>query len=207
MNFLSIGIAGGTGSGKTTLAESLARAIGVDQDVVLIAQDSYYHDQSDLEMVDRASINYDHPDALELDLLTHHLEELRIGQGVEMPCYSFRTHCRKPNTQSIAPVSVAIVEGILIFQHAPTRNALDLKVFVDAPVETRMERRIRRDIEDRGRIESAARRQFEKTAQPMHEIFVEPSRHHADLIVSGLSPIESMVNEVLGLYLDMQHSA
>jgi len=207
MNFLSIGIAGGTGSGKTTLAESLARAISVDQDVVLIAQDSYYHDQSAIEMVDRASINYDHPDALELDLLTHHLEELRIGQGVEMPCYNFQTHCRKPNTQSVAPVPVAIVEGILIFQHAPTRNALDLKVFVDAPVETRMERRIRRDVEDRGRIESTARRQFEKTAQPMHEIFVEPSRHHADLIVSGLSPIESMVNEVLGLYLDMQHSA
>ena len=96
MNFLSIGIAGGTGSGKTTLAESLARAISVDQDVVLIAQDSYYHDQSAIEMVDRASINYDHPDALELDLLTHHLEELRIGQGVEMPCYNFQTHCRKP---------------------------------------------------------------------------------------------------------------
>lgn len=198
MNFFAIGIAGGTGSGKTTLAEELSRVI--QRPLVLISQDSYYRDQSGIEMAERLQVNYDHPDALEFDLLAHHLEELRAGRGIEMPCYDFETHCRKPDLQRVEPVAVVIVEGILIFHHPPTRNALDLKVFIDTPEETRLERRIRRDVETRGRVESTVREQFEAIAQPMHERFVEPSRQHADLVVSGRDPEQTLVDEVLRNY-------
>lgn len=203
MNFYAIGIAGGTGSGKTTLANALAREFAVVRDVVVIGQDSYYHDHSELDMTERSFINYDHPDALELELLACQVDELRTGRAIDVPSYNFQTHCRELETTRVEPVSLAIVEGILIFQHAPTRNVLDLKVFVDTPKALRKERRIRRDTEERGRTESAVERQFDASAQPMHEIFVEPSKHHADVIVSGRDPIDTVVREVLSHCLNI----
>ena len=181
----------------------MAREFSVVRDVAVIGQDSYYHDHSELDMTERAFINYDHPDALELELLACHVDELRTGRGIDMPLYDFQTHCRGPETERVEPVSLVLVEGILIFQHAPTRNVLDLKVFVDAPTALRKERRIRRDTEERGRTESAVQRQFDTSAQPMHEIFVEPSKHHADVIVSGRDPIDTVVREVLSHCLDI----
>ena len=202
MNFFAIGITGGTGSGKTTLAKELHDRISASRSCALISQDSYYRDQSHLAMNERRLVNYDHPDALDLDLLAHHLEALRSNKPIQIPTYNFATHCREPNLEDVDPIPVVIVEGILILQHAATRAALNLKVFVDTPTEVRRDRRIHRDVSERGRDESSVRQQFEETAQPMHSRFVDPTRQHADLIVSGLSPKESIAKEVLRLYSD-----
>ncbi len=200
VNFFAIGVTGGTGSGKTTLAKELHRTISASQNCAVISQDSYYRDQSHIAMSERKLINYDHPDALDLDLLSHHLEELRSKNSIQMPTYNFETHCRESTLQAIDPIPVVIVEGILILQHAATRAALNLKIFIDTPTETRRDRRIYRDVSERGRNESSVRQQFDETAQPMHTRFVDPTRQHADLIVSGLSPIDSIAEEVLRLY-------
>ena len=182
VNPLVIGIAGGTGSGKTTVAKNLAQALPPNR-VVLIEHDAYYRDRADLSPEERAEINYDHPAALESDLLAEHLRDLRAGKPVELPTYDFVTHTRRPETKSTLPAEVIIVEGILVFVEAKVRAQLDIKIFVDTDPDIRVFRRVRRDLEERGRTFSSVRDQYYSTVRPMHLQFVEPSKRWADLII------------------------
>jgi uridine kinase len=177
-----IGIAGGTGSGKTTVAHKLAAAIPAGR-VALIDHDSYYKDQSTLAPDEREALNYDHPSALESDLLAAHLRTLRGGVAVELPIYDFATHTRKAETRRVDPAPVIIVEGILVFVEAAVREQLDIKIFVDTDADIRLMRRIRRDLEQRGRTFASVRDQYYATVRPMHLEYVEPSKRWADLIV------------------------
>jgi uridine kinase len=179
---LVVGIAGGTGSGKTTVAHELAHAIPEGRCVTL-EHDSYYRDQAHLALDERAKINYDHPDSLESSLLAAHLAELRAGGTVEVPIYEFATHTRSPQTRRVAAAPVIIVEGILVFADAALREQMDVKIFVDTDPDIRLMRRIRRDLEHRGRTFQSVRDQYYATVRPMHLAHVEPSKRWADLIV------------------------
>jgi uridine kinase len=179
---LVIGIAGGTGSGKSTVAKKLAAAMPPERCVV-IDHDSYYRDQGALPPAERDTINYDHPDALESSLLAEHLRLLREGQSVEVPIYDFMTHTRRADTRHVDPAAVIIVEGILVFVEERVRKLLDVKIFVDTDADIRVFRRVRRDIEQRGRSFQSIREQYYATVRPMHLQFVEPSKRWADLIV------------------------
>jgi uridine kinase len=179
---LVVGIAGGTGSGKTTVAHKLAAAMPTHR-CVTIEHDSYYRDQSHLPFDERASINYDHPAALESSLLALHLRELRDGRAVEVPIYDFTTHTRRAETRRVEPAAVIIVEGILVFAEAPLREQIDIKIFVDTDPDIRLMRRIRRDLEVRGRTFHSVRDQYYATVRPMHIEYVEPTKRWADLIV------------------------
>jgi uridine kinase len=179
---LLLGIAGGTGSGKTTVARKIAAGLPADA-VATIEHDAYYRDRSDIPFEERAHLNYDHPDSLDNDLMVSHLQALRDGQGVEVPVYDFKTHSRLGERRKLAPAPVIIVEGILVFVDARIRALLDMKVFVDTDADIRVMRRIRRDIEDRGRDFASIREQYYSTVRPMHLQFVEPSKRWADLII------------------------
>jgi uridine kinase len=179
---LVIGIAGGTGSGKTTVANKLTAALP-DGSVVLIDYDSYYRDRSDVPFDERAKLNYDHPDALETELLCEHLTALRAGETVEVPIYDFKTHRRKAGTRSVAPAAVIVVEGILTFVDDKLRSLIDMKIFVDTDADIRIMRRVRRDMEQRGRSFASIREQYYRTVRPMHLQFVEPSKRWADLVI------------------------
>jgi uridine kinase len=177
-----IGIAGGTGSGKTTIASKLAAGIPAGRGVV-IEHDAYYRDQSALSPDERAAINYDHPSSLESALLADHLRALRSGEPVELPIYDFVTHTRRRETRRVAPAPVILVEGILVFVEAAVREQLDIKIFVDTDPDIRLMRRIRRDLEQRGRSFQSVRDQYYATVRPMHLEYVEPSKRWADLIL------------------------
>jgi uridine kinase len=177
-----IGIAGGTGSGKTTVARALQQELG-KENVVLIAQDSYYTNLSELPLAERAKRNFDHPDAFENDLLLRHLQELKKGCSVAVPVYDFTQHTRSATTIEITPRPVIIVEGILIFADPELREAFDIKVFVDTDPDVRVLRRILRDLTERGRSLESVRKQYLETVKPMHEAFVEPSKRYADIII------------------------
>jgi len=179
---LIVGIAGGTGSGKTTIARELATSIPAGRCVV-IEHDAYYRDLSALAPEEREHINYDHPSALDSSLLAEHLRRLRGGETVELPIYDFVTHTRRAETRRIAPAPVVIVEGILVFVEAAVREQLDIKIFVDTDADIRLMRRIRRDLEERGRTFGSVRDQYYATVRPMHLEFVEPSKRWADLIL------------------------
>jgi uridine kinase len=179
---LVVGIAGGTGSGKTTVANKLAAALPVDRCVTL-DHDAYYRDQADLPLSERAKINYDHPASLETNLLVEHLRALRAGQPVDVPRYDFATHTRRAETRRVLPAPVIVVEGILVFTDAALRAELDVKIFVDTDPDIRLMRRIRRDLEQRGRTFQSVRDQYYATVRPMHLEHVEPSKRWADLIV------------------------
>jgi uridine kinase len=179
---LVIGIAGGTGSGKTTVAQKLAAAIPVGR-CILLEHDAYYRDQSHLASEARAAINFDHPESLDSALLAEHLAALRAGRAVEVPIYDFVTHTRRPETRRISPAPVIVVEGILVFVEPLVRDQLDIKIFVDTDADIRLIRRIRRDLEQRGRSFASVRDQYYATVRPMHIEYVEPSKRHADLIV------------------------
>lgn len=179
---LVVGIAGGTGSGKTTVAHKLAAAMPQGR-CVTIEHDAYYRDQSHLSPELRAKTNYDHPISLESDLLAAHLRELRAGRGVDVPVYEFATHTRAKQTRRVEPARVIIVEGILVFVEAALREQLDIKIFVDTDADIRLIRRIRRDLEQRGRSFASVRDQYYATVRPMHIEHVEPSKRWADLIV------------------------
>jgi len=179
---LVIGIAGGTGSGKSTVARSLAEAIPVSRCAV-IEHDAYYFDQGHLPHAERSQINFDHPSALDSALLAEHLRQLRAGRSVEVPIYDFVTHTRLPTTRTVAPAPVIIVEGILVFVEPAIRAELDIKIFVDTDADIRLMRRIRRDLEQRGRTFGSVRDQYYATVRPMHIEYVEPSKRWADLIV------------------------
>jgi uridine kinase len=177
-----LGIAGGTGSGKTTVAERLVAGLA-GQLVVVIDHDAYYRDRSGLPAGERLAINYDHPDAIETELLVAHLADLRAGRAIEVPQYDFREHVRRPQTRPVAPAPVVIVEGILVLADERLRAQMDLKIFVDTDADIRLMRRLERDMEQRGRTFSQVREQYDATVRPMHLAFVEPSKRFADLVI------------------------
>jgi uridine kinase len=177
-----IGVAGGTGSGKTTVSESILDRVGQDR-IAYIQQDSYYRDLSYLPHEERARINFDHPDALETDLLIRHLTALRSGQAVEVPTYDFTRYTRTDQTRKVEPRRVILVEGILIFTEKALRDLFDVRIFVDADADIRFIRRLQRDLNERGRSTESIVRQYLDTVRPMHLEFVEPSKRYADVIV------------------------
>ena len=179
---LVIGIAGGSGSGKSTVADALATALPPGA-VALLRHDHYYRDRPDLSREQRNGVNYDHPEALETALLVEHLQHLKAGNAVEIPIYDFKTHRRGFETTRLEPAPVIIVEGILVFVDEHLRRELDIKIFVDTEPDIRAIRRIRRDMRVRGRDFEAVRRQYYETVRPMHVEFVEPSKRTADLII------------------------
>lgn len=182
MTPLLIGIAGGTGSGKSTVAHALADGLPAGS-VVVIDHDAYYRDRSDLAFDERCLLNFDHPDALDNALLVSHLEALRAGGAVDVPIYDFKTHARRTETRRVEPAPVVIVEGILVFVEERIRRLLDIKLFVDTDADLRVFRRIRRDLEQRGRSFTSIREQYYATVRPMHLEYVEPSKRWADLII------------------------
>ena len=177
-----IGIAGGTGAGKTTIARRLSEPLPAGS-VTVIEHDAYYRDRPDLSFEKRAALNFDHPDALDNDLLYQHLTDLKAGKGIDKPQYNFRTHRRMSETVRIEPHPVVIVEGILIFVEKRLRHAMDIKIFVDTDPDIRVLRRMKRDIKERGRDFDSVRHQYYDTVRPMHLEFVEPSKRYADLII------------------------
>jgi uridine kinase len=177
-----IGVAGGTGSGKTTIVEEIIRVLGDDQ-VTVIQHDFYYKDRSHVPPSEREKINYDHPDALETALLAQHLHELREGCPVEIPIYDFATHTRKPIIRTVHPRKVIILEGILILVDESLRQLMDIKVFVDTDADTRFIRRLQRDMTERARTMESVIHQYVSTVKPMHLEFVEPSKRYADIII------------------------
>jgi uridine kinase len=178
-----IGIAGGTGSGKTTVARAIYDRVGRDR-IEWISHDSYYRDFDGLTPEERHKINFDHPDSLETELLVRHLDALIKGSSVEVPVYDFTTHSRKADdTQRVEPRKVLIVEGILILAEPEVRKRIDIKLFVDTPPDIRFVRRLMRDTRSRGRSLESVVEQYVTTVRPMHEEFVEPSKRYADLII------------------------
>lgn len=199
---LFIAIAGGSGSGKTTIARSVVDLVGRDK-VVYLQQDSYYRDQPHLSFEERAQINYDHPDSLELELLVKHLDELRSGEAIEKPVYDFELHMRTAETYAIAAQPVVIVEGILLLSDPELRKRFDVRVYIDTDADVRLMRRIQRDMVDRGRSIESVLAQYEKTVRPMHLQFVEPSKRYADIIIpdgvntGAIGTVTSMINHFL----------
>jgi uridine kinase len=177
-----IGICGGTGSGKTTVANRILESVSASE-VVFIQQDSYYRNLKDLPLDYRSAANFDHPDALDNDLLVHHIRKLKAGGSVELPIYDFKTHTRLNETVLIEPKPIVIVEGILIFADPRLLEQMDIKVFVDTPDDIRFIRRLRRDIAERGRTVESVIEQYLGTVRPMHMQFVEPSKRFADVII------------------------
>ena len=182
MNSILIGIAGGTGSGKTSLAKGILSDYGTGE-VTVIEQDSYYKDLSHILYEERAARNYDHPDAIDIALFENHLISLLAGDSVQVPVYDFSTHVRMDKHRTITPHHVIVVEGIFVLHYTQLRNLFSLKVFVDTPADIRYIRRLTRDIKERGRTMESVVNQYLKTVRPMHEQFVEPSKYFADIIV------------------------
>ncbi|NCQ59981.1 MAG: uridine kinase [Myxococcales bacterium] len=177
-----IGIAGGTGSGKTTIARRIAASVPAES-VSTLEHDSYYCDRPDLTYEERCALNFDHPHSLETPLLAQHLTELRAGQAVDAPIYDFKTHTRSDESRRVEPTPVIVVEGILVLAERSLRELFDIKIFVDTDADIRVFRRIRRDIEQRGREFESIREQYYRTVRPMHLRFVEPSKRWADIII------------------------
>lgn len=181
---LVIGVAGGSGSGKTTVVRELVRGLGADA-VAVMHHDAYYRDRDALPAGAHRLANFDHPDALETPLLLEHLAELRAGRAVDTPVYDFTTSSRRPETHRIAPRRAIIVDGILILVEEALRELMDIKVYVDADADVRLMRRLRRDVQERGRSVESVLDQYTRTVRPMHLEFVEPSKRYADIIVPG----------------------
>ncbi len=177
-----IGICGGTGSGKTTVAQKITASLG-QGNVVYLQQDSYYRNLDDMPVDFRNRVNFDHPDSLDNELLSNHLEALKAGECIQRPVYDFVTHSRKTETVRLAPLPVVIVEGILIFYDARMRRLMDIKIFVDCDPDIRFIRRLERDIKERGRSVESVINQYMATVRPMHLEFVEPSMRYADIIL------------------------
>jgi uridine kinase len=199
-----VGVAGGTGSGKTTVSQAILDRVGRDR-IAYLQHDSYYRDRSLVPLEERATANFDHPDALESELLAQHLASLKAGQTVEVPVYDFTTHTRETRTVTVAPRKAILVEGILIFAEPALRELMDIKVFVDTDADIRFIRRLQRDITERGRTVESVIRQYTETVRPMHLEFVEPSKRYADVIVpeggfnvTAIDMIVARVKDMIG---------
>lgn len=177
-----IGIAGGSGSGKTTVQRRVMERFGPRR-IALLDHDAYYRDLAHLAPEDRARFNFDHPDALETDLMVAHVDALLAGEAVEKPTYSFETHSRRPETERVEPRPVILIDGILVLAEPALRERMDVKLYVDAPDDVRLMRRIERDLHERGRSIDSILEQYRRTVRPMHLEFVEPSKRHADVII------------------------
>jgi uridine kinase len=178
---LIIGIAGGTGCGKTTVVNQITDRLA--EDVAVISQDSYYKDLSAMPFEDREKINFDHPKAIDFELLAEHLRDLRNGSAIEQPVYSFAEHNRTEETITILPKSVIVVEGILIFTHREIRDLFDIKIYVHADSDERLIRRLKRDITERGRDMNEVLTRYQTTLKPMHQQFIDPTKEYADIII------------------------
>jgi uridine kinase len=194
---LLIGIAGGTGSGKSTVARKIAEGLPAES-VSVIDHDSYYRDYAELTFEARSKLNFDHPEALDNDLLVEHLQALREGRPVEVPIYDFKAYARLNQRRPLVPTRIVIVEGILVFVEERVRRLLDVKIFVDTDADIRVFRRIRRDLEQRGRTFQQVREQYYATVRPMHLQFVEPSKRWADLIVPEGGDNHIAIDLILG---------
>lgn len=181
MNVMVIGIAGGTGSGKTTLTEKLVERFGPS--VSVVNHDNYYKAHDDLPYEERCKLNYDHPDSFDTDLMVAHLKELKEGKAIDCPTYDYTVHNRRKETVRVEPKRVVIVEGILIFENKALRDLMDIKIFVDTDADTRILRRIMRDVKERGRSLDSVVNQYLTTVKPMHEQYVQPSKRYADIVV------------------------
>ena len=193
---LIIGIYGGTGSGKTTIVNMIASYFS-SNDIEIISQDSYYKDNSDISYEERCKLNFDHPDAIDFDLLHKHLKNLKKGEKVEQPIYDFKIHNRLKKTIKIKPKKILILEGILIMCHAEIRSIFDLKIFISANSKTRMERRIKRDIAERGRSRDEVLKRYIETLKPMHEKFIEPTKIYANYIIENQFNNKLNIDELL----------
>ena len=180
-NIIVIGVAGGTGSGKTTLVKALMNRFG--ENITVLSHDNYYKQHNELTYEERAKLNYDHPDAFDTDMMIEHLRLLKQGVAIDCPTYDFTVHNRAEGILHIEPEKVIVVEGILIFQNLELCREMDIKIFVDTDADVRLCRRIRRDVRKRGRTIESVIEQYLTTVKPMHEQFVEPSKKNADLIV------------------------
>lgn len=199
-----IGVAGGSGSGKTTVSHAILDRVGRDR-IAYLQHDAYYCDRSQLPFEQRTQINYDHPDSLETDLLVRQLHDLRDGKSIDSPIYDFAKHVRKKETRRIEPSAIILIEGILIFADRPLREMFDIKIFVDTDADLRFIRRLERDVAERGRTTDSVIQQYMATVRPMHLEFVEPSKRYADLIIPeggfnqiAIDLIVARINAVLG---------
>ena len=200
---LIIGIAGGTGSGKTTVVNQIIRQLPTDE-VCVISQDSYYNATDNLPYEERTKINFDHPRAIDFELLIKHLKALKSGHKIQQPIYSFVTHNRTKDTIKTHPRKVVIVEGILIFNNKELRNLFDIKIFVHAETDERLIRRLKRDITERGRDIDEVLNRYQTTLKPMHQEFIEPTKNFADLIIPNdrfntvaIDIVRTVINERL----------
>jgi uridine kinase len=197
-----IGVAGGTGSGKTTVSRSIQRAIGMGQ-LAYLEHDSYYNDHSHLSPEERDRCNYDHPDSLDTPLLVHHLHELCRWQAIDVPIYDFATHSRTTQTYRVDAAPVILIEGILILSEKELRDMMDIKIYVDTDADIRFIRRLHRDVEERGRTLESIIEQYTSTVRPMHLEFVEPSKRYADIIVpeggNNRVAMEMIVSRILAI--------
>jgi len=200
---LILGIAGGTGSGKTTVVNQIINELPKNE-VTIISQDSYYNRTDDLTFAERCEINFDHPNAIDFQLLIDHIKKLKQGEAIEQPIYSFETHNRINETLKTYPKKVLIVEGILIYTNKEVRDLIDIKVFVHADSDERLIRRLRRDMQERGRNLDEVLERYQNTLKPMHQEFIEPTKNFADLIIPndryntvGVDIVRTVINEKL----------
>ena len=213
MKPIIIGVAGGTASGKTTVSEAILERVG-RQHIAYLEHDSYYRDLGHLPLEERARLNFDHPDALETELLVEHLRRLQAGHPVDVPCYDFATYTRTGQSRRIDPRPVILVEGILIFVDRQLRDMMDVKLYVDTDADLRLIRRLQRDTGERGRTLESVIRQYVETVRPMHLEFVEPSKRYADIIIpsggfnaTAIEMIVARIQNLLASSRDEQESA
>lgn len=200
-----IGISGGTGSGKTTVAQKIISSVGAEN-VIYLQQDAYYRNLGDMPLDLRHNVNFDHPDAFDTELLMNHIEALRAGEPVQQPIYDYATHSRKGETTRLEPRPVIIIEGILVFVNPQMRALMDMKIFVDTDADIRFIRRLDRDVHERGRSVESIISQYTTTVRPMHLQFVEPSKRYADVIIPeggfndvGIDLITGKIRSILAL--------
>lgn len=205
MNILTIGIAGGTGSGKSTMVDRICQRFGPD--VCVVKHDNYYCRHDELSFEERRKLNYDHPDAFETTLMIDHLRRLKSGQSIECPVYDFAIYNRTDRTVTLKPAKVILVEGILIFADPDLREQLDIKIFVDTDADVRILRRVMRDVEERGRSVRSVVDQYLATVKPMHELFVEPSKRAADVIMLHGAFNEVALDLIMKKIADHIHNA
>jgi uridine kinase len=202
-----IGIAGASGSGKTVITNSIIESLGPDK-AVIIQEDSYYKDLSDVPFEQRVSRNFDHPDAFDHDLLAEHLLQLLIGDTVSHPVYDYQLHTRSKETKTVGPGKLIILEGILIFSKAQLRELMDYRVFIDTPPDICFIRRLKRDTEERGRTADSVLRQYTETVRPMYLEFIEPSKQYADMLISGegknSKAVDILITKIKALLDDSQ---